>query len=642
MNLLDVFVRFRGSDVQLVKDAQVAGTKAGSGFSKRFGAATSAVGVRAGGLLGTVDKLGIATGGLVSPMGLAAGAVLGLAGATLHASEAAAKEDVNIAKMGAALKANVPNWNNDTAAVERTIAAREALAFSDDSLRQSLALLLPATKDVSKALELQSIAMDLSRLRGTDLADTSILLSKVYQGNLTPLKRFGISLKGVSTSEQALAAIQKLAGGQARAYADTLVGERESLGIALADLEEDFGRLTTGPLKDFVTSLRVDFIPAVRDGAGELGKLLEVLNGAPGGHGVDKGWGLETLVDDGADAIANLLNTIPRAGSEVHNFFQDWIEGTTREERAARDAGNAWGPLVGQVRDLGSEGHGGSGAAAGTAIITGAVEDLGGAAAETAGEVHDLKREADDAFNALLDLIFGARSRKGQEAGIRRQIKDTEQALRDLRKEYREGKVTTADYRLQHQELTGQLADERSSLIDVLRQQAQMGNKPASTAYKAFLEDILRRTHGVGEEAKTAWQELLKLAQMAKDAQIHRPNPNPKKPPKTAPPSDDRGKGSAVGGWVGLYGPEWRFTGEKGPEYILTAAESMAAKEAVRSAPHALVQGGAAGGDVNLTIYNPAPRAVENDVGRFMRRLGSLGLVSTRSSAPPTSQGALP
>jgi hypothetical protein len=215
------------------------------GFQKSVGGVKGAIPI--------FDKLTNATGGLLNPTTLAIGGVVALGAGLVNAAKAAAQEDVGIQRLNAALKANVAGFNGNTAAIEVTIRQREKLAFSDDKLRESLSLLVPATKNVDEALRLQAIAMDLARLRGTDLAETSVLISKVYQGNLTSLKRFGISLKGVTSGTEALAKIQELAAGQAEAYGGTLVGTAESLDNKLADLTETVGRLATPSLEFLAT-----------------------------------------------------------------------------------------------------------------------------------------------------------------------------------------------------------------------------------------------------------------------------------------------------------------------------------------------------------------------------------------------------
>ncbi len=181
------------------------------------------------------------------------GAVVDITG---DAVRAFIEEEVAIRRLDAALQANIKGWDGNRDAIEGVITAREKLAFDDDSQRSSLALLVASTHDVTKALELQAIAMDLSRLRQTDLVETSVLMGKVYQGNLASLKRFGINLGNVKTSTQALAKVQELARGQAEAYAETIEGKVAIAQQKWNNMLEDAGAIIVGQLVPAVENLQ--------------------------------------------------------------------------------------------------------------------------------------------------------------------------------------------------------------------------------------------------------------------------------------------------------------------------------------------------------------------------------------------------
>ena len=140
---------------------------------------------------------------------IAAGAAIAVGGAMFAAARAAAEEDASIARLNAAISANTTLTDEQTKQMDAAIEARQNLAFSDDSLRDSLARLVPRTKDVSKAIELQAIAMDFARLRGIDLSTASDLVGKVFSGNTSILSRYGFTVEKGTTATQALAMIQK-------------------------------------------------------------------------------------------------------------------------------------------------------------------------------------------------------------------------------------------------------------------------------------------------------------------------------------------------------------------------------------------------------------------------------------------------
>jgi hypothetical protein len=200
----------------------------------------------ASGQVGTLNKSlkSLKTGGLdglgIGMLG-AAGAAAFLTGALVKGVKGAIDEEAGIARLGQALKANVADWDGNTAAIEDTIKSRTDMGFADDELRASLAKLVPATHDVSKAFDVQRTAMDLARLKGIDLETASQALVKVEAGQYRALKDLGIVLKDGATQTDALAAVQAVAQGQAAAYMDTTAGKTELMTKRFDELTEKVG-----------------------------------------------------------------------------------------------------------------------------------------------------------------------------------------------------------------------------------------------------------------------------------------------------------------------------------------------------------------------------------------------------------------
>ena len=126
---------------------------------------------------------------------IAGAAAVAVGGAMFAAAKAAAEEDASIARLNAAISANTKITDEQAKQMDAAIESRQNLAFSDDALRDSLSRLVPRTKDVTKALELQSIAMDFARLRGVDLSTASDLVGKVFNGNVSILSRYGFTVE---------------------------------------------------------------------------------------------------------------------------------------------------------------------------------------------------------------------------------------------------------------------------------------------------------------------------------------------------------------------------------------------------------------------------------------------------------------
>jgi hypothetical protein len=196
---------------------------------------------------------------------IAAGAAIAVGGAMFAAANAAAEEDASIARLNAAISANTTITEAQTKEMDAAVEARQKLAFSDDALRDSLSRLVPRTGDVTKALELQTIAMDFARLRGVDLSTASDLVGKVFGGNTGILSRYGFTVEKGTTATEALAIIQEAAAGQAEAYGETTQGAMESIQIALDNVVEDIGRVVLPILAEVLTFFRDEIMPRLRD-----------------------------------------------------------------------------------------------------------------------------------------------------------------------------------------------------------------------------------------------------------------------------------------------------------------------------------------------------------------------------------------
>lgn len=259
-------------------------------------------------------------------LGIGLGAAAGLqafnaAGSAIHevtgflkeSVSAAIDEEAGIKKLDASLRANVATFSGSTTAIEANIASREALAFSDDDLRGSLALLVGATHDVEKAQTLQATAMDLARFKGIDLASASEALIKVEGGQYRSLKALGIVLKDGATATEALAAVQAVAGGQAQAFSETTAGAMESANIAIDDLQEEIGAKLAPAIKDAADVIRNDIVPAISTMVDVAGRATPVIEGMARVLGlIGQGPSDETKAE--ADHIANMIKAI---GSET-------------------------------------------------------------------------------------------------------------------------------------------------------------------------------------------------------------------------------------------------------------------------------------------------------------------------------------
>src|ERR1035437_8030088 len=123
---------------------------------------------------------------------------------------AASADELSIAQLGATLRANVPNWNSNSAAIETYItSAEKASAFSKDDLRVSLEALVGATKNVTTAEELQTTVTNLARYAHIDLSTATTLVIKANDGVYTGLKKLGIAVPAHTDAMTALADVNR-------------------------------------------------------------------------------------------------------------------------------------------------------------------------------------------------------------------------------------------------------------------------------------------------------------------------------------------------------------------------------------------------------------------------------------------------
>jgi phage-related minor tail protein len=153
-----------------------------------------------------------------------------------------------------------------------------ANGITDDVLRPSLDRLVRSTKDVTKAQELQQLALDISSGTGKDLAVVSEALAKAHDGNFAALKKLGggidDSIIKTKDFDAATAALAKTFEGQASKHAETFQGKMDRLTIAFSEAKETVGGYILDALTPLLDSFVNKGIPAITDFANSLGEKL--------------------------------------------------------------------------------------------------------------------------------------------------------------------------------------------------------------------------------------------------------------------------------------------------------------------------------------------------------------------------------
>lgn len=232
-----------------------------------------------GSLAGNVGAKAVAKG--FSLIQDAVSAVVGVLG---DAKAAYQEDQASQSQLDAALRANVASYNGNAQAIEKVLASRIRLGFSDDEQRASLASLVTRTKNASKALDLQRTAMDLARLRGIDLASATDLMGKAFSGQVGALRRAGIAVKENATAEEALLAVKEAVRGQAEAYANTDAGREAAAHQRVQEAMEKVGAVVSQlasvalPLLADAFTFVVDTVGLLVQGAQDLLTPLAKIN----------------------------------------------------------------------------------------------------------------------------------------------------------------------------------------------------------------------------------------------------------------------------------------------------------------------------------------------------------------------------
>lgn len=183
--------------------------------------------------------------GKVAALGLAAGVAVG-AKVMYDATKAAAADEKSQAMLARQLKNSADASDAQVASTEAWISKQGiATGVADDDLRPALAKLVTATKDVGKAQDLASLAMDASAGTGKSLTTVSEALMKAQTGNIGALSRLGIATKDAEGKTLSFDQVTKNMAdtfeGQAAAKANTLEGKMARLRLIFDETKETIG-----------------------------------------------------------------------------------------------------------------------------------------------------------------------------------------------------------------------------------------------------------------------------------------------------------------------------------------------------------------------------------------------------------------
>ena len=184
------------------------------------------------------------------------------------------------AKLANTLK-NVTGATDDQIKATEKYILKTSLAngITDDQLRPSLDRLLRSVKDVTKAQELQSLALDISAGSGKSLEAVSNALAKSAEGQNTALGKLGV---GISAADLKTMSFQEITAklsdtfkNQASEQADTFAGKMARLNVAFDEGKESVGSFVLDAITPMVNTFVKDVVPAIQKFADEIGPKLQ-------------------------------------------------------------------------------------------------------------------------------------------------------------------------------------------------------------------------------------------------------------------------------------------------------------------------------------------------------------------------------
>ena len=238
--------------------------------------------------LDKADKDVATFGDKVAKFGKIAGAAFAAAGAAavayagklaIDGVKSAIEDEAAQAKLANTLR-NVTKATDDQVAATEDYILKTSLAtgVADDELRPSLDRLTRATKDLDKAQQLQTLALDIAAGSGKSLQAVTESLSKAQEGNIAGLSRLGVGLDKAElktlTFDQITAKLAGTFENQASKQADTFQGKLARLTVAFDEGKETVGAYILDAITPMVEALVKNVIPAIQDFTSNLGDKL--------------------------------------------------------------------------------------------------------------------------------------------------------------------------------------------------------------------------------------------------------------------------------------------------------------------------------------------------------------------------------
>jgi len=258
--------------------------------------------------------------------------------------KAAVEDEQSQKQLAKALQNTTGATDAQIAATEKYVSATQIrYGVSDVKLRESLGNLSRATGDVTKAQQLNNLALDISQATGRDLAAVSLALAKSYDGNFGALKKLGIPLDEAIIKSKDFNLVQaelvKLFGGAAQANTETYAGQLAIVTERVGELKESIGVALLPQLKvllENVSMVAKGF--SGEDPEGLSNRARELAGNFEGNGANSLGGSLRAVTD----AFSNLFSTVTDGGPGATSVMEKIASALETIANAINSISNAY------------------------------------------------------------------------------------------------------------------------------------------------------------------------------------------------------------------------------------------------------------------------------------------------------------
>ena len=213
-------------------------------------------------LSSNTDKHTVSLGKMVAAVGLgnlafsAAQKAVSFVTTTIKDSIKAAKDaEVSQEKVNATLRTLKLSHDEVAKAMHRAAVGAQELAFDDEDAAESMAKLLQVTGNSATAQRAFSAAMDLSRMKGIDLASATQQINLALDGNGKVLSELNVQVPKNASQMDVLGLVLQRVGGQAEGFANSAEGANERYKVSMENLQEKIGGFVLPVVTNFFNTV---------------------------------------------------------------------------------------------------------------------------------------------------------------------------------------------------------------------------------------------------------------------------------------------------------------------------------------------------------------------------------------------------